>query len=188
MAVHHADSGVGDSVASNMMHLKTLQQRRFSQPFHQFTELCLQRDPTVRPSASQLLAHSFFKQCRQRHGDALPTVPQLLRPVMPICEHRNDSQGNCRWASKETLYSAWIFQFSEIWCHVIILSLFLEYPEDLHTLRCWHLYASLLGVIFLKSGSSSMSVGNTQMSCIEHLLLSCGIFGNDILFDLIILV
>ena len=110
MAVHHADSGVGDSVASNMMHLKTLQQRRFSQPFHHFTELCLQRDPTMRPSASQLIAHSFFKQCRQRHGDA-STVPQLLRPVMPICERRIDSQGNCRWASKKTLYSTWIFQF-----------------------------------------------------------------------------
>lgn len=86
------DSGVGDSVASNMMHLRTLQQRRFSQSFHQFAELCLQRDPTLRPSASQLLAHSFFKQCRQRHGDASPAVPQLLHPVMPICEHRIDRQ------------------------------------------------------------------------------------------------
>lgn len=101
MAVHHADSGVGDSVASNMMHLKTLQQRRFSQPFHQFAELCLQRDPTLRPSASQLLAHSFFKQCRQRHGDVSPTVPQLLHPVMPICEPRIDSQGNLQMGMQE---------------------------------------------------------------------------------------
>ncbi|XP_069703693.1 STE20-related kinase adapter protein alpha isoform X2 [Periplaneta americana] len=86
------DSGVGDSVASNMLQLKAMQQRRFSDAFHQLAELCLQREPALRPSASQLLAHSFFKQCRQRHGDASPTVPQLLHPVMPICDRRVDSQ------------------------------------------------------------------------------------------------
>jgi serine/threonine protein kinase len=150
MAVHHADSGVGDSVASNMMHLRTLQQRRFSQSFHQFAELCLQRDPTLRPSASQLLAHSFFKQCRQRHGDASPAVPQLLHPVMPICEHRIDRQGNLQIGVQENTLR---YLNVSVFLDMMPCSHFLEYPEDLQTpLRCWHLYASLLGVIFLKTG------------------------------------
>lgn len=86
---HHPDSGVGDSVASTSnVQFKAMQQRRFSEPFHQFAELCLQRDPTHRPSAGQLIAHSYFKPCR-RGG---VSVPQLLHPVMPICDRRVDSQ------------------------------------------------------------------------------------------------
>ncbi|KAK6634406.1 hypothetical protein RUM43_011807 [Polyplax serrata] len=61
--------------------------RLFSDSFHQFTDLCLQRDHFVRPSAQQLQSHSFFKQIRQRHSPNL--MGELLHPVMPLNESIN---------------------------------------------------------------------------------------------------
>ncbi|XP_070958443.1 STE20-related kinase adapter protein alpha-like isoform X1 [Oncorhynchus clarkii lewisi] len=55
--------------------------RTFSPHFHAFVELCLQRDPEKRPSASALIGHSFFKQIKRRPSEALP---ELFRPITPI--------------------------------------------------------------------------------------------------------
>ncbi|KAM3863620.1 STE20-related kinase adapter protein alpha [Diretmus argenteus] len=55
--------------------------RTFSQHFHAFVELCLQRDPEKRPSAAALIGHSFFKQIKRRPSEVLP---ELFRPVSPI--------------------------------------------------------------------------------------------------------
>ncbi|XP_024289529.2 STE20-related kinase adapter protein alpha isoform X1 [Oncorhynchus tshawytscha] len=55
--------------------------RTFSPHFHAFVELCLQRDPEKRPSASALIGHSFFKQIKRRPLEALP---ELFRPITPI--------------------------------------------------------------------------------------------------------
>ncbi|XP_062874584.1 STE20-related kinase adapter protein alpha isoform X1 [Trichomycterus rosablanca] len=66
--------------------------RTFSPHFHNFVELCLQRDPEKRPSASALIGHSFFKQIKRRPCEALP---DLLRPVSPLssfeCVQPHDS-------------------------------------------------------------------------------------------------
>ncbi|XP_034243145.1 STE20-related kinase adapter protein alpha isoform X2 [Thrips palmi] len=77
------DSGVGDSVGSNGNSLEGggLASRRFTDHFHRFSELCLQRDPEHRPSAAQLLLHSFFKLPKRMNA---PPLPQLLHPVIPL--------------------------------------------------------------------------------------------------------
>lgn len=58
--------------------------RCFTESFHQFTDLCLLRDHYRRPSAQQLLNHSFFKQIKQKSGVNL--MGELLHPVMPLCD------------------------------------------------------------------------------------------------------
>ncbi|XP_032392910.1 STE20-related kinase adapter protein alpha isoform X1 [Etheostoma spectabile] len=55
--------------------------RTFSPHFHAFVELCLQREPEKRPSATTLIGHPFFKQIKRRPSEALP---ELLRPVSVI--------------------------------------------------------------------------------------------------------
>ncbi|XP_076062745.1 ste20-like kinase isoform X2 [Oratosquilla oratoria] len=79
------DSGLG-SVANNMMNLNqqvNLSQKSFSQWAHNLVSLCLHRLPQNRPSAPELLQHSFIKQTRRLHA----TLPQLLHPLLPMNEH-----------------------------------------------------------------------------------------------------
>lgn len=93
-----ANSGLSDSLAtgtprtSNGDSLSHPYHRTFSPHFHHFVEQCLQRNPDVRPSASTLLSHSFFKQIKRRASEALP---ELLRPVTPITSFEgSQSQGH----------------------------------------------------------------------------------------------
>uniref|UniRef100_A0A8C4Z166 STE20-related kinase adapter protein alpha n=1 Tax=Gadus morhua TaxID=8049 RepID=A0A8C4Z166_GADMO len=55
--------------------------RTLSPQFHAFVELCLQREPEKRPSATTLIGHPFFKQIKRRPSEALP---ELFRPLTPI--------------------------------------------------------------------------------------------------------
>ncbi|XP_069490214.1 STE20-related kinase adapter protein alpha isoform X1 [Ambystoma mexicanum] len=82
-----ADSGIGEVTAASSSRTANGEpsqhpyNRTFSTHFHNFVEQCLQRNPCMRPSASALLNHSFFKQLKRRPSEALP---ELLRPVSPI--------------------------------------------------------------------------------------------------------
>eukprot|EP00339_Tiarina_fusa_P023234 CAMPEP_0117002620 /NCGR_PEP_ID=MMETSP0472-20121206/4222_1 /TAXON_ID=693140 ORGANISM="Tiarina fusus, Strain LIS" /NCGR_SAMPLE_ID=MMETSP0472 /ASSEMBLY_ACC=CAM_ASM_000603 /LENGTH=370 /DNA_ID=CAMNT_0004703015 /DNA_START=255 /DNA_END=1367 /DNA_ORIENTATION=+ len=54
----------------------------FSKNFHNFVEACLQKDPSKRPSATQLLEHKFLKQ-----GKRADYVKQhLLKNLQPLWE------------------------------------------------------------------------------------------------------
>lgn len=76
-----AGSGrIGGDISENAA--SEYSQRRFTDAFHQLTELCLQKDPALRPAAAQLLLHAFFKTAR-RHASGC-SLPELLHPVMPL--------------------------------------------------------------------------------------------------------
>eukprot|EP00069_Balaena_mysticetus_P012493 bmy_07653T0 len=82
-----ANSGLSDSLTTSTP--RTSNGNSPSHPYHhtfsphfpRFVEQCLQHNPDVRPSASTLLNHSFFKQIKRRASEALP---ELLCPVTPI--------------------------------------------------------------------------------------------------------
>ncbi|GFS37712.1 UNVERIFIED_CONTAM: STE20-related kinase adapter protein alpha [Trichonephila clavipes] len=57
--------------------------RQFSEAFHIFTELCLQRDPNRRPTTDQLIRHLFIKQCRKSNI----VLQDILAMVTPISDH-----------------------------------------------------------------------------------------------------
>ncbi|XP_050404036.1 STE20-related kinase adapter protein alpha isoform X1 [Patella vulgata] len=58
-------------------------QRTFSQHFHNFVGLCLEKDPNLRPTATALLGHPFLKNLRKKTTDVLPG---LLHPVTPLTD------------------------------------------------------------------------------------------------------
>lgn len=67
--------------------------RKFSDSFHKITEVCLQYDPSNRPSIGQLLNHSFFKQCR-RSDTNLAEILQAIEPLHKHFANFANSNGN----------------------------------------------------------------------------------------------
>ncbi|GFQ92358.1 STE20-related kinase adapter protein alpha [Trichonephila clavata] len=57
--------------------------RQFSEAFHIFTELCLQRDPNRRPTTDHLIRHLFIKQCKKSNI----VLQDILAMVTPISDH-----------------------------------------------------------------------------------------------------
>ncbi|XP_073847278.1 STE20-related kinase adapter protein stlk-like [Musca autumnalis] len=64
-------------------------QRMFSDEFHQFTEICMEKKPGNRWSALKLLSHSFFKQCR--HSSILDVTQRFGMQVSDYEELRDES-------------------------------------------------------------------------------------------------
>lgn len=56
------DSGINEQFATQTREIYS--HRTFTDAFHKFAEICMSRYPKDRPSSTQLLGHSFFKQCR----------------------------------------------------------------------------------------------------------------------------
>lgn len=76
------DSGIDVETAKSRAEvIDVASRRKFSHHFHSFVDVCLEKDPTERPSAAALLNHSFFKHLKKRSCDFLPT---LLQPVQPL--------------------------------------------------------------------------------------------------------
>lgn len=61
-------------------------QRMFSDEFHQFTEICMEKKPANRWPALKLLSHSFFKQCR--HSSILDVTQRFGMQVSDYEELR----------------------------------------------------------------------------------------------------
>ncbi|XP_054724209.1 STE20-related kinase adapter protein alpha-like [Uloborus diversus] len=66
--------------------------REFSDSFHNFTELCLQRDPLKRPTAVYLLRHTFIKQTKKSNI----ALQDILAMVTPIADQIPPSKGNSK--------------------------------------------------------------------------------------------
>ncbi|XP_064594805.1 STE20-related kinase adapter protein alpha-like [Liolophura sinensis] len=60
---------------------KYASQRTFSRHFHNFVDICLEKDPRRRPSATILLGHPFLKSLKKKTSEVLP---ELLYPVSPL--------------------------------------------------------------------------------------------------------
>ncbi|XP_013415127.1 STE20-related kinase adapter protein alpha isoform X1 [Lingula anatina] len=78
------DSGILRDSEGNSRGDTIKYQRIFSSHFHEFVESCLKRDPTERPTATDLLSHSFFKQVKKKSTEAY--LPNLLIPVQPLTD------------------------------------------------------------------------------------------------------
>lgn len=88
-AVHIPD---GETVSAGTSHMlpkhRIYVERTFSEPFHQVAELCLLRHPGDRPTAAQLLTHTFFKYCRRNYN-----MIELLHPVIPMSDRIANNPG-----------------------------------------------------------------------------------------------
>uniref|UniRef100_A0A1A9WQQ5 RING-type domain-containing protein n=1 Tax=Glossina brevipalpis TaxID=37001 RepID=A0A1A9WQQ5_9MUSC len=84
------------AVATQQIYL----QRLFTDEFHQFTEICMEKKPSNRWPAFKLLSHTFFKQCRhtsildvtQRYGMQITDYDQLRDNSLHINTKLNDIQ------------------------------------------------------------------------------------------------
>ncbi|XP_015603226.1 STE20-related kinase adapter protein alpha [Cephus cinctus] len=93
----HENTNDGDAGSSNSTLaaigesiLEHFSSRKFSESFHSITVQCLHRDPSNRPSTSQLSSHPFFKQCRKSDE----TVVDIFKSVPKIGRRDVDSAGD----------------------------------------------------------------------------------------------
>ncbi|CAG5116636.1 unnamed protein product, partial [Candidula unifasciata] len=87
--------------------------RTFSPHLHDFTSVCLEKDPHLRPTASQLLHHPLFKSIRNKASSLLPS---LLQPVSPLTDATRaprdptaEDDDFARKMSEVSMYEEWTF-------------------------------------------------------------------------------
>jgi len=93
---HDANNGVKPDPTPT---LPGSQYRVFTESFHQFIQLCLHFEPTMRPTSSQLLSHSFIKQCRK----ASISITELLLPATPIVDMTQVAEDSAMAATEQQL-------------------------------------------------------------------------------------
>ncbi|XP_037942129.1 putative serine/threonine-protein kinase STE20-like [Teleopsis dalmanni] len=84
-------------------------QRAFSDEFHQFTEICMEKRPANRWSALQLLNHSFFKHCR--HTSILDQLKRFGMEVTDYDGLRDHSLAASHDMSELSLKHDWSWDF-----------------------------------------------------------------------------
>ena len=57
---------------------------KYSKSFKEMIDMCLQRDPTKRPTAEALLKHSFFKQAKKKNYLVNTILFQSMSPKAPM--------------------------------------------------------------------------------------------------------
>ncbi|CAO3584051.1 unnamed protein product [Absidia cylindrospora] len=79
---------------------------KYSKIFKEMIDLCLQKNPTARPSAEKLLQHPFFKQAKKKDylcKSVLSHVSPLnLRPHKKVPEKRVSYQSTDQWDFDDT--------------------------------------------------------------------------------------
>ncbi|KAK2704566.1 hypothetical protein QYM36_016832, partial [Artemia franciscana] len=91
-----ADSGVFESMQPLAGQCQSREQsaakRTFSDDFHEFVAVCVQRDIIVRPTASQLKKHSFFNVNR-KYMNSFKEALSLVQPLVSLT-HENVSDAS----------------------------------------------------------------------------------------------
>lgn len=108
LADQAADSGVFDGVAANShieARLESAFQRCFSRSFHRFTMLCVQHEPTLRPTTTQLLKHAFIQSTRKgsnsnwiEYFTCVPLLSSRCELQTSVCkEHQELADEDIKW-------------------------------------------------------------------------------------------
>ncbi|PFX15987.1 STE20-related kinase adapter protein alpha [Stylophora pistillata] len=100
------DSGFGNDLPSAGEGKETSQmtsQGMFSLAFQQVVDSCLQRDTSLRPTATSLASHVFFKQVKRKVKELLPDLLSSV-PSLENCERdKRIDQENATAAASEDL-------------------------------------------------------------------------------------
>lgn len=70
---------LGDSAIKSL--LDSQSRRKFSEGLHEIAALCHQQEPSLRPTAAQLLTHPYFRFHRKHMH-----LPEYLLPALPLSD------------------------------------------------------------------------------------------------------
>lgn len=83
-----ADSGISSGITSlgeGREGSQVTSQGKYSLSFQQVVDACLQRDPSLRPTTTELASHLFFKQVKRKAKELLPELLSNV-PSLANCE------------------------------------------------------------------------------------------------------